>query len=67
MLTADGDAATVQRAAVAEDRWAEAFARRRRVHVIRRLIDQGMTVRALEAILPGWEETIAAALRAERL
>lgn len=33
-----------------------------RVDVIRRLLERGMTVRALEALLPGWETEIAAAV-----
>lgn len=31
----------------------------RRAEVVRRLLERGMSVRALEALLPGWEGTIA--------
>lgn len=34
----------------------------RRTEVVRRLMDQGVPVRALEALLPGWESAIADAL-----
>lgn len=37
----------------------------RRMHVVRRLMEQGMPVRALEALLPGWEEAIADAVSAD--
>jgi hypothetical protein len=33
-----------------------------RVEVIRRLLERGVTVRSLEALLPGWETEIAAAI-----
>lgn len=36
-----------------------------RVDVIGRLLERGMTVRALEALLPGWETEIAAAVDAQ--
>jgi hypothetical protein len=34
----------------------------RRLKVVIRLLEEGMPVRALEALLPGWELEIAAAL-----
>lgn len=38
----------------------------RRMRVVRRLMEQGMPVRALEALLPGWEEAIAEAVSVGR-
>ncbi|MGH3440750.1 MAG: hypothetical protein ACRDUY_01645 [Nitriliruptorales bacterium] len=37
----------------------------RRVEVVRRLVAQGMPLRAIEALLPGWEEAIATVLEAQ--
>lgn len=34
----------------------------RRVEVVRRLIAVGMPLRAIEALMPGWEEAIAVVL-----
>lgn len=38
----------------------------RREEVVRRLLDRGMPLRALEALLPGWEDAIAAATAPRR-
>lgn len=37
----------------------------RRVEVVRRLIAVGMPLRAIEALMPGWEEAIATVLEAD--
>ena len=38
----------------------------RRLDVVRRLLDSGMPLRALEALLPGWEDAVAIVLETER-
>lgn len=43
-----------------------AVAVERREMVVRRLLERGMPLRALEALLPGWEEVIARVLEMER-
>lgn len=45
---------------------ASAVAVERREMVVRRLLERGMPMRALEALLPGWEEVIARVLEIER-
>lgn len=38
----------------------------RRETVVKRLLERGMPLRALEALLPGWEDVIARVLEMER-